>query len=311
MQLATLHNTFLMEWNKSATEFIGKASLPSEMHQTLNLLCSTSESNPRRLKRVLNVVLIAFEVAKSKLEHEDDLMEKVIASNPLWPEFSTRLTKWIFLCELYPFRMSFLVQMLMDLEQKKMFNRNLFASMKQHVKGPTNSNQRNVKDKIKTPLVYYVDIDAIDASADVRTNPVTGENTERFDEASLALLDTDGMNIGEFFFLYVEKYLYTIASSEKLLRLDGDPELFATLLYSSIQLDQDRNISIHCMDILGPLKNELSNDDTGIASSASSSSSGPVLLSDTVFRDKNFALMTYSFNLNPSMSKQIGMELRG
>jgi hypothetical protein len=258
------------------------------------------------LKRVLNVVLIAFEVAKCKLEVDDEFPEKVIALNPRWPEFSARLTKWIFLCELYPFRMSFLVQVLMDLEQKKIFNRNLFESWKEQVVGSTSDDSKKEEqaDLRFGALVYYCDIETISTSTN-NGNSVSGnDNLERLNEASLMLLDSNRMNIGEFFFLYVEKYLYTIASSEKLMRLDGDPELFATLLYSNIQLDRDRNISIRCVDILGPLQDLSSNgnnDDT---------SSSHVLLSDTMLRDKNFALMTYAFNLNPSMLKQIGMELQ-
>lgn len=276
-QLSTINQKFLQKINKSITGIIAKASLPPDMHHTLMFLCSTSESNPRRLKRVLNVVLIAYEVAKCKPESVDN-PEKVIASNFLWNDFSARLAKWIFLCELYPYRMSFLVQILMDLEQKKIFNKNLTNNLNANTKAGSNTVNR------VEPLVYYADVDVPTTNAEENQN-------------SFQLMDADSMNVGEFFFLHVEKYLYTINSSEKLMRLDGDPELFATLLYGGIKLDEKRDLKIRCLDILGPLL-------------GAGAGGYDDITNDGMLRDKNFSLMTYAFNLNPSMSKQIGIELQ-
>ena len=46
-----------------------------------------------------------------------------MAALPGWKEFSSKLVKWVCLCELYPYRMSLLVLIVLDFEQKAAMNR--------------------------------------------------------------------------------------------------------------------------------------------------------------------------------------------
>ena len=97
------------------------------------------------------------------------------------------------------------------------------------------------------------------------------------------------------FFEHVEKKVYTHASSAKMLRLDGDAEVFALLLSKPIEIrddaamkdDQIDVIDVRVEDILGP------KDDK------------------TMERDHKFSLLTYSFNLNPALRDQLGQDLAG
>ena len=85
-------------------------------------MCLVLESNPRRLKRVVQTYTLISEVAKRRPQAEDKPQE-FVASLPVWKEFSSKLVKWTCLCELYPYRMSLLVLIVLDFEQKAAMNR--------------------------------------------------------------------------------------------------------------------------------------------------------------------------------------------
>ena len=75
------------------------------------------ESNPRRLKRVMQTFTLVTEVARRKPQSEE-ARDAFIGQLPAWPAFSSKLVKWTCLCELYPYRMSLLVLLVLDFEQK-------------------------------------------------------------------------------------------------------------------------------------------------------------------------------------------------
>jgi hypothetical protein len=187
--------------------------------------------------------------------------------------------------------MSFLVQMLTDIAQKIDFNKHQETTQSDHVKS----------------IFHYT----IPASA-ISDSSSSVEITKELEE----------MDIGDFYFTFVDKYIHRyqqrhlngsdgesdqnrVEPLEKLMRLDSDPEVFAVLLCGSTHHTQNhgnnpyalrgnsrasRSLLIRCQDVLGPLMH----------SDAQSSCE----------RDKNFSLLSYSFNLNPSMAKQIGIELQ-
>ena len=75
------------------------------------------------MKRIANLLQII--VALGRIKPRD----KYISSLPIaqaeqkeWNKFTEKCVHWIFLCENFPFRMSALVQILLDFEQKKEFN---------------------------------------------------------------------------------------------------------------------------------------------------------------------------------------------
>ena len=91
------------------------------MMHALETLSYRLDSNPRRLKRIINVLQIISEVSKIKPLHESKPRELLI-HHANWEDFSQKVVQWIFLCEMFPYRMSFLVQILMDYDQKRDFN---------------------------------------------------------------------------------------------------------------------------------------------------------------------------------------------
>lgn len=242
--------------------------LPSAMSSAAALLCTKVDPNPRKLKRIINVLKIVHEVSRIKPVSERH-PELKLHTLPHWNNFSKKVTKWIFLAENYPYRVSFLVHVLYDFEQKGTFNR-----------------------VAKTARSAKLDKDA-------RNSPNHGENIfqyrryfEKNGEASgIVSYDTDTMEILQFYILHVERYLYNIRSVHQLMRLDGDPEEFLLLLQMPLRGEDvptdsvDSNLPLTCEDVLGPL------DET------------------TYQRDRNFSLLQHSYNLNPALRRQISFEM--
>jgi hypothetical protein len=71
---------------------------------------------------VVQTYTLISEVAKRRPQAEDKPKE-FVAALPVWKEFSSKLVKWTCLCELYPYRMSLLVLIVLDFEQKGAMNR--------------------------------------------------------------------------------------------------------------------------------------------------------------------------------------------
>ncbi len=227
------------DWTVESPNLLSKI-----MSESLLQVCTLSESNPRRLNRILDVLSLACEVAK--YEHNGKLP---VARRLQWPLFSVKLAKWIYMGELYPYRMSFLIQILSDFDQKYSFNQ-----------------QRQLtKDQIDYQYA----------------NPSGGD-----------IIEFNAMNIAVFFQQHVEPYIFAIESAQKLMKLDSDPDLFLTLMFTPIKfVDASTGktvTNILCSDILGPYKNSKVKDE----------------------RDSSFSLLSYSYNVNPTMAKQISQELQ-
>lgn len=74
------------------------------------------DPNPRKLKRIANILQLISEVAKNKPISE--MTSEKLSEAPEWSLFMVKMAKWVGLSECYPFRTSLLVQILEDMDQK-------------------------------------------------------------------------------------------------------------------------------------------------------------------------------------------------
>ena len=107
-----------------------------------------------------------------------------------WAKFRPKLAKWLCLCENYPYRMSFLVLVIQDREQKALVNqlRHTHPSDSKH-------------------LPHY--------------GKAAASTVASVDEPGLEL--PDDMPIVEAYFREVERSIYSHPKARKMLSLDGDP----------------------------------------------------------------------------------------
>ena len=175
----------------------------------------------------------------------------------VWPDFTSKLIKWTCLCELYPYRMSLLVLIATDFEQKQTVNR-LAA-------------QREGKDDGGRSFFRYIASMQIPGMAGVAAAPgKAGAKDQDVDvagaasstgEANPEIADIDDEYISTFYNKHVERFVYSLGVSQKMLRLDGDAELFQTLLMLPVpsgdaSSTEDESVDICIADILGPPLNE-------------------------------------------------------
>jgi WD40 repeat protein len=92
-----------------------------EVLTALNEISLYLDPNPRKLKRLANILQLVTEVAKHKPISEAANQNQKLSKEPQWGVFSLKIVKWIGLCECYPFRTSLLVQILEDMDQKKTY----------------------------------------------------------------------------------------------------------------------------------------------------------------------------------------------
>ena len=104
-------------------ELSGKL-LPSFITQVLCEIVRSKTDNPRGMKRVVNLLQIIACIGK--LKRRDNYLSDLPIANSHEKEEGHRFLKkcvlWIFLCQCFPFRMSVLVQVILDFDQKKEFN---------------------------------------------------------------------------------------------------------------------------------------------------------------------------------------------
>jgi len=170
-----------------------------------------------------------------------------------WREFSKKAVLWIFMAQNFTFRLSTLVQVLLDFEQKRDFNNEDAKAFKYR---PCQVNTVN------------------------EGNMISGEEGE--------VENVDTWSIFEFYQRHVEKFIHILRHSERLSRVDKDPEEFAFLL---LKCDA---IGIKCEDILGP-RIQPNDDDKSLEGE----------------RRKDFSLLSYSFNLDSAMRREIGDDMAG
>jgi len=257
------------------------SSMSVGMQRVLVRFSICCEPVPRRLKRITNVVQLASEVARVKMVSEKSKIS--IADDHRWDSFSLKLVKWIYLCENYPYRISFLTQILQDLDQKHRFN--IEVSEFQYVsitsKHTVSSSEGSNKDDERN--VGAVDQDDIAVSVSAGMNKEGGARTMKDFPA-------DNMTIGEFFYLHVARlpFVTNKDGSIQCANGDGDLEQLARMLFLPPTPDSPLG-EITCDDILGPWNGDFNDPNSK--------------------RDPNFSLLSYSFNLNPTNRHQIGTEL--
>ena len=186
------------------------------MSKTLVDLSKGVDCNPRSIKRLVNLLQIISEIGKIKpAENSRDSIDKWRGGQP-WTDFSPKIVAWILLAQNFPFRLSTLVQILLDFEQKKTFN------------------ERILPPSIKPTFKYH--------------------SCQQFDGEKVAAADDpeypewikfDDMLIFDFYQTYMEKFIHALGRYEMLSRLDHDPEEFAYLLQESACLN------VKCEDVLG------------------------------------------------------------
>lgn len=211
------------------------------------------ECNPRSIKRLVNLLQIISEMAKLKpltgvspataIAHWKGGRE--------WQSFSEKAVLWVFMAQSFTFRLSALVQVLLDFEQKRDFN------------------DKKVSNQLSLGFKYKK------CSVSKATKIHNGDHIE----------DVDSMSIFLFYQKYVEKFIRVFRHSDRLSRVDKDPEEFALLLLECDAID------VKCEDILGPRMKPTASGD---ASSTKKTQ-----------RNKDFSLLSYSFNLDPAMRLEV------
>jgi WD40 repeat protein len=91
-----------------------------EVLTALNEISLYLEPNPRKLKRLANILQLVTEVANYKPISEANQTQK-LSMVPKWSLFSLKIVKWIGLSECYPFRTSLLVYILEDIDLKQAY----------------------------------------------------------------------------------------------------------------------------------------------------------------------------------------------
>ena len=225
--------------------------LPANMADMMKEISRRVDCNPRGIKRLINLLQIIAEIGKIKpvTGKTPHVLIKDWNGGETWKSLTQKAVIWIFMAQSFSFRLSALVQILLDFEQKADFN----------VEDPS---VKGYKYKMWT-------ICEKDSKTIV---PKIPEEEEKF----------DGMTIFHFYHTYVEKFIYVMPCSEKLLRVDKDPEDFAFLLKLSARF------KLQCQDILGP-KIDLKTDKADENSE----------------RVRDFSLLAYSFNLDPAMRLEV------
>jgi hypothetical protein len=177
---------------------------------------SEIDRNPRRLKRIVNIYQLITEVAK-KRPIAEERPEKVVYDDERWLSFTPKLIKWICLCECYPYRMSLLVLIIEDFEQKGAMNDIIEERLK-------------AQPDIESKLVRWYDRTDENEQSKVTTSLLKGEL------------------IATVYFRYVDRFVFAHKLSDKMLRLDSDAEQFAKLL---VMPCTDDGSDITVGDILG------------------------------------------------------------
>lgn len=82
-------------------------------------LATFAEGNPRRLKRIVNSYMVSRALARPKDK------EKLRGTD--WRGFREKLVRWTFLCEMWPVRVSWILQLIADEQEHNldMYNSNL------------------------------------------------------------------------------------------------------------------------------------------------------------------------------------------
>jgi hypothetical protein len=215
--------------NFKLSEFL----LPRECIDTFLHLAHYIDGNPRRTKRILNVFQVMHGLAELWPLSIYEPEKTVAKDKKIWPALCAKLIKWVCLCEMFPFRMSFLVHVVQ-----------YYAQMTAHNK--LVHEERNKKAGSRLFLYYQAFTPSLQDEAASKDKDQT--ETEK--------LSAD-MLIAELFAEKVERQLY-YEGSERLSILDSDADHFYNLLTMPVpRCDKSGGmVNITVEDILGPLGND-------------------------------------------------------
>ena len=215
--------------NFKLSEFL----LPRECIDTFLHLAHYIDGNPRRTKRILNVFQVMHGLAELWPLSIYEPEKTVAKDKKIWPALCAKLIKWVCLCEMFPFRMSFLVHVVQ-----------YYAQMTAHNK--LVHEERNKKAGSRLFLYYQAFTPSLQDEA---------ANKDK-DQTETEKLSAD-MLIAELFAEKVERQLY-YEGSERLSILDSDADHFYNLLTMPVpRCDKSGGmVNITVEDILGPLGND-------------------------------------------------------
>ena len=116
------------------------------------------ECNPRGMKRIVNLLQIISVLGKIR-PHDDHWSSAAIAFSEKkedWKIFLNKCVLWIVLCQNFPYRVSLLVQVLLDFDQKKSFNANANANSMGEFAYLNNSFKKPPLDEKMTIYRFYM-----------------------------------------------------------------------------------------------------------------------------------------------------------
>ena len=215
--------------NFKLSEFL----LPRECIDTFLHLAHYIDGNPRRTKRILNVFQVMHGLAELWPLSIYEPEKTVAKDKKIWPALCAKLIKWVCLCEMFPFRMSFLVHVVQ-----------YYAQMTAHNKLVHEERNKNAESRL---FLYY----------QAFTPSLQDEAASKDkDQTETKKLSAD-MLIAELFAEKVERQLY-YEGSERLSILDSDADHFYNLLTMPVpRCDKSGGmVNITVEDILGPLGND-------------------------------------------------------
>lgn len=126
-----------------------------EMRDLVSSMSSTVGCDPRSVKRILNVLQVILEVAKVMHINEENPTD-VVVDDKDWPNFSRKIAIWVFLCEAFPFRLSFLIHRLRDFIHKQNYNNTVKGGQRitWYSRGSSNAAAEDDGDTMSTRKIY-------------------------------------------------------------------------------------------------------------------------------------------------------------
>jgi hypothetical protein len=204
--------------------------LPRDCIDTFLLLAHHIDGNPRRTKRILNVFQVMHGLADLWPLSVYEPQKTVAKDKKIWPALCAKLIKWVCLCEMFPFRMSFLVHVVQDYAQKAAHNKLVHEKR-----------SRKAGDDL---FLYYK---AFTPSLQEEAGEKNEDQTETENLPPKRLIPV-------LFAQFVERQLY-YEGSERLSILDSDADHFYNLLTMPVPMcgGSGDMVNIAVEDILGPL----------------------------------------------------------
>ena len=129
-----------------------KSVLPDNICQVLDKVVKLVHCNPRDMKRVINLLQIVFVLGNIKPRDCPIAFSK---DKDKWSSFLEKSVLWIILCQNFPYRMSLLVQVLLDFDQKQNFNTNSLKLLTKVRFSYRNSSTENSQPELDEEMTIY------------------------------------------------------------------------------------------------------------------------------------------------------------